>query len=91
MKRFFSILLSLTMLLGMAGCSGARATEPDSSRRTSLPLSANYILEGVDFIIIAPTVEEGWETVLTEIKGCGIPVIIVDRSVAVEDEESLSY
>ena len=25
-----------------------------------------FILEGVDFIIIAPTVEEGWDTVLAE-------------------------
>ncbi len=45
-----------------------------------------FILEGVDFIIIAPTVEEGWETILTEIQDAGIPVIIVDRSVAVEDD-----
>jgi simple sugar transport system substrate-binding protein len=45
-----------------------------------------FILEGVDFIIIAPTVEEGWETVLTEIHEAGIPVIIMDRSVAVDDE-----
>ena len=46
-----------------------------------------FILEGVDFIIIAPTVEEGWETVLTEIRDAGIPVIIMDRSVAVDDED----
>ena len=45
-----------------------------------------FILEGVDFIIIAPTVEEGWDTVLTEIKDANIPVIIMDRSVAVEDD-----
>jgi simple sugar transport system substrate-binding protein len=46
-----------------------------------------FILEGVDFIVIAPTVEEGWETVLTEIHDAGIPVIIMDRSVAVDDED----
>jgi len=46
-----------------------------------------FILEGVDFIIIAPTVEEGWDTVLREVKDAGIPVIIMDRSVAVEDED----
>lgn len=45
-----------------------------------------FILEGVDFIIIAPTVEEGWDTVLTEIKDANIPVIIMDRSVAVDDD-----
>ena len=45
-----------------------------------------FILEGVDFIIIAPTVEEGWQTILEEIKDAGIPVIIMDRSVAVDDD-----
>ena len=46
-----------------------------------------FILEGVDFIIIAPTVEDGWQTILTEVHDAGIPVIIMDRSVAVDDEE----
>ena len=45
-----------------------------------------FILEGVDFIIIAPTVEEGWDTILQEIRDANIPVIIMDRSVAVEDD-----
>ena len=45
----------------------------------------SFILEGVDLIIIAPTVEEGWENVLREIHDAGIPVIIIDRSVAVWD------
>ena len=45
-----------------------------------------FILEGVDFIIIAPTVEEGWDTILQEIRDAKIPVIIVDRSVAVDDD-----
>lgn len=43
----------------------------------------SFILEDVDMIIIAPTVEEGWENVLKEIHDAGIPVIIMDRSVAV--------
>ena len=34
----------------------------------------NFILEGVDFIVIAPTVEEGWDSVLAEVKAAGIPV-----------------
>lgn len=45
----------------------------------------NFILEGVDFIVIAPTVEEGWDSVLAEVRASGIPVIIMDRSVSVED------
>ena len=45
-----------------------------------------FILEGVDCIIIAPTVEEGWDTILKEIQDAGIPVIIMDRSVSVADK-----
>ena len=44
-----------------------------------------FVLEGVDLIIIAPTVETGWENVLKEVHDAGIPVIILDRSVAVWD------
>lgn len=130
MRRFCSILLSLSLLIGMAGCSVTRQTEPSVTDKFVIGFSqvgsesdwriANtksmtetfagddeyelvmenarqqqenqfaavrrFILEGVDFIIIAPTVEEGWETVLTEVKDAGIPVIIMDRSVAVEDD-----
>lgn len=44
-----------------------------------------FILEGVDFIVIAPVVEEGWDSVLAEVRASGIPVIIMDRSVSVSD------
>lgn len=46
----------------------------------------NYILKGVDYIVLAPIIETGWEEVLQEAKDAGISVIIVDRSVQVEDE-----
>ena len=46
----------------------------------------NFILEGVEFIVIAPTVEEGWDSVLAEVQAAGIPVIIMDRSVSVSDQ-----
>ena len=45
----------------------------------------NFIVQGVDIIIIAPAEETGWDAVLQEAKNAGIPVIIVDREVAVED------
>ncbi len=47
----------------------------------------NFIVQGVDIIVIAPLEETGWEAVLQEAKNAGIPVIIVDREVAVEDTE----
>ena len=45
----------------------------------------NFIVQGVDIIVIAPAEETGWDAVLQEAKNAGIPVIIVDREVAVED------
>lgn len=48
----------------------------------------NFIVQGVDIIVIAPAEETGWDTVLQEAKSAGIPVIIVDREVAVEDTGS---
>ncbi len=45
-----------------------------------------FIAQGVDAIILAPKVETGWEPVLKKAKKRGIPVILVDRGVEVEDE-----
>ena len=46
----------------------------------------NFILQEVDYIILDPIVETGWDAVLQEAKDAQIPVILVDRSVEVEDE-----
>ena len=45
----------------------------------------NFIVQGVDIIVIAPLEENGWEGVLQEAKNADIPVLIMDREVAVED------
>lgn len=45
-----------------------------------------FIQQGVDYIIISPIVETGWDTVLSEAKAAGIPVIICDRNVVVSNE-----
>lgn len=45
-----------------------------------------FIQRGVDYIVLAPVVETGWDTVLQEAKDAEIPVIIVDRMVSVADE-----
>ncbi len=47
----------------------------------------NFILQEVDYIILDPIVETGWDAVLQEAKDSGIPVILADRSVKVEDED----
>jgi len=46
----------------------------------------NFILQGVDIIVLAPASETGWENVLLEARSAGIPVIIVDREVSVSNE-----
>lgn len=45
-----------------------------------------FIQQQVDYIILSPIVETGWDSVLEEAKAAGIPVIISDRSVDVEDK-----
>ncbi|HZY44636.1 MAG TPA: ABC transporter substrate-binding protein [Anaerolineae bacterium] len=42
------------------------------------------IQQAVNVIALPPVVETGWDTVLTEAKNAGIPVIIVDRSVTAD-------
>lgn len=46
----------------------------------------NFIQQDVDYIVIAPVTETGWDTVLKEAKEAGIPVIIVDRMIDVSDD-----
>ena len=133
MKRLLSILLSLSLITGIAGTCGCQAKPATEStednvfvigfsqvgsesdwrvantksmtdtfagdpnyefvmenarqmQENQFTAVRRFILEGVDMIIIAPTVEEGWLTVLTEVHDAGIPVIIMDRSVAVWDD-----
>ena len=46
----------------------------------------NFIQQDVDYIVLAPVTETGWDTVLKEAKDAGIPVIIVDRMIKVSDD-----
>ena len=47
----------------------------------------NFILQEVDYIVLDPIVESGWEGVLQEARDAGIPVILADRMLQVEDED----
>lgn len=46
----------------------------------------NFIQQEVDYIVLAPVTESGWDAVLQEAKDAKIPVIIVDRMVKVSDD-----
>ena len=45
-----------------------------------------FILKDVDYIVLDPIVETGWDAVLKEARDANIPVILADRNVLVEDE-----
>lgn len=40
-----------------------------------------FIEEGVDYIVLAPVVETGWEEILEEVKEAGIPVILIQNQI----------
>ncbi len=44
-----------------------------------------FISQQVDYIVLSPVTETGWDTVLQEAKEAGIPVILADRMISVED------
>lgn len=46
----------------------------------------SFIQQEVDYIVVAPVVETGWETVLQEAKEAGIPIILSDRQMDVSDD-----
>lgn len=59
----------------------------DANQKQEKQISAirRFIAYRVDVIAFSPIVEEGWDTVLTEAKQAGIPVILVDRTIQTED------
>lgn len=46
----------------------------------------NFIQQEVDYIVLAPVTETGWDTVLQEAKDAGIPVILSDRMIETSDD-----
>ena len=46
----------------------------------------NFIQQEVDYIVIAPISEYGWDSVLEEARDAHIPVIIMDRQIQVSDD-----
>ena len=49
-----------------------------------------FIQQEVDYIVLAPVTESGWDSVLGEAREAGIPVILVDRRVDVADKNLYS-
>jgi len=47
----------------------------------------NFITQGVDYIVFGPIVETGWDAVLQEVKDAGIPLIMIDRTIDMPNQE----
>jgi ABC-type sugar transport system substrate-binding protein len=58
----------------------------DNDPAAQITAVRNFINQGVDAIVIAPIVEDGWDDVLQEAKDAGIPVILEDRTVSASDD-----
>ena len=58
----------------------------DNKIEAQIAAVRSFINQGVDPIVVAPIVEDGWDDVLKEAKEAGIPVILEDRTVTASDD-----
>ena len=58
----------------------------DNDPAAQIAAVRSFINQGVDAIVIAPIVEDGWEDVLQEAADAGIPVILEDRTVTAPED-----
>lgn len=77
-----------SMMEALSAENGYRLIIDDAQQKQERQITAirNFIHQGVDYIVLAPTTMAGWDTVLTEAKAAGVPVIIVDRMIDSADE-----
>jgi len=63
-----------------------RFTDAQQKQENQIKALRSFIDQKVDVIAFSPVVETGWQGVLEEIRGAGIPVILTDRGVDVADK-----
>ena len=69
--------------------NGYKLIFEDAQQKQTNQITAirKFIQQDVDYIVLAPVTETGWDTVLQEAREAGIPVIIVDRMVDVANPD----
>ncbi len=60
--------------------------DAQQKQENQLKAVRNFILQEVDYIVLDPIVETGWDTVLQEAKDANIPVILVDRQLEADSD-----
>ena len=63
----------------------------DNKPEAQIAAVRDFINQGVDAIVIAPIVEDGWDDVLQEASDAGIPVVLEDRTVSSSDDLFASW
>jgi ABC-type sugar transport system substrate-binding protein len=63
----------------------------DNDTAAQIAAVRDFINQGVDAIVIAPIVEDGWDDVLQEAADAGIPVVLEDRTVTASDDLFASW
>jgi simple sugar transport system substrate-binding protein len=63
-----------------------RFSDAQQKQENQIKAIRSFIAQDVDAIVVAPVVESGWKPVLTEAQRAGIPVVIVDRNMALDDD-----
>ena len=63
----------------------------DNDPAAQIAAVRSFINQGVDAIVIAPIVEDGWDDVLQEAADADIPVILEDRTVTSSDDLYASW
>ena len=63
----------------------------DNDPAAQIAAVRDFINQGVDAIVIAPIVEDGWDDVLQEAADADIPVILEDRTVTASDDLFASW
>lgn len=64
-----------------------RFSDAQQRQENQIRAIRTFIAQDVDYIVLAPVVESGWEPVLREAQRADIPVILADRSIDVEDDD----
>ena len=63
----------------------------DNDTAAQIAAVRSFINQGVDAIVIAPIVEDGWDDVLQEAQDADIPVVLEDRTVTSSDDLYASW
>src|SRR3954453_20486161 len=63
----------------------------DNDPAAQIAAVRSFINQGVDAIVIAPIVEDGWDDVLQEAADAKIPVVLEDRTVSSSDDLFASW